>query len=95
MIQFRQLPGQPLDLPLHLVEFVENRQALLEDRSPRELQSLLRQIADADAARLLECAVVQSLQPGQNLHQRGFAGAVGAHQRGLLLVSDQPVGLKE
>ena len=40
-------------------------------------------------------AVVQRLQAGEHLHQRGFAGSVGADQRGLFVVPDEPVGLKK
>ena len=95
MVQLSQLRGQPLDFALHLVQLVEDGEAFLEYRAAGKLQSLLRQIADADAARLLEGAVVQRLQPGQHLHQRGFSRAVRAHQRSLLVVADEPVGLKK
>ncbi len=62
---------------------------------PASSQPLLRQVADADAAGLLERAVVQRLESGEHLHQRGFAGAVGAHERGFFVVADEPVGLKK
>ncbi len=95
VVQFRQLRGQPLDFALHLVQLVEDGEAFLEHRAAGKLQSLLRQVADADAARLLEGAVVQRFQSGEHLHQRGFTRAVGAHQRGLFVVADEPVGLKK
>jgi hypothetical protein len=77
------------------VQLVEDGEAFLENRPARELQPLLRQIADADPARLFEPAVVQRFQTGEDFHQRGFAGAVGAYQRGFLVVADQPVGLEK
>ena len=95
VIELGQLPGQLLDLALHLAQFVEDGEAFFEDGAAGELQALLRQVADAHAARLLQRAVVERFQAGQHLHQRGFAGAVGAHQRGLFLVADEPVGLKK
>ena len=87
-----QLPAEPLDLPLHLMQFIEDREALVKDRSAGQRQSLLGKVADADAARLLHAAVVQRLQASDHLHQRGFAGSIGAHQRGLLLAADEPIG---
>ena len=54
VVELGQLRGQPLDFALHLVQFVEDGEAFLEYRAAGEAQSLLRQVADADAARLLE-----------------------------------------
>ncbi len=95
VVEFGELPAQALDFALHLAEFVEDGEALFENGAAREAQAFLRQVADAHAARLLHAAVVERLEAGQHLHQRGFAGAVGADQRGSFLVSDQPVGLKK
>jgi hypothetical protein len=53
VVELGQLPGEPLDLALHRAQFVEDRQAFLENRAPGEPQALLRQVADAHAARLL------------------------------------------
>ena len=95
VIQLGHLAGQPLHFTLHLVQLVENGEAFVKHGAARELQPFLRQIADADAARLVEGSVVQRLETGENLHQRGFAGAVGAHQRSFFVVADKPVGFKE
>ena len=43
-------------------------------------QRLLRHVADAQALRHLQQPVVELLQPGQHLQQRGLAGAVAADQ---------------
>ena len=92
---YRRVPAEPLDLVAHLANFIENCQALFEDAAPSQLQTLLRQITDAHAAGLLHLAVVEGFQPGQHLHQRGFAGAVGSNKRGLLPCLDQPIGLQK
>jgi hypothetical protein len=55
----------------------------------------VRQIADAHAAGLLEGAVVERFKPGEDLHERGFAGAVGADERGFFFGADEPVGLEK
>ena len=43
-----------LDLLFHIAQFVEDREAFLEDAAPGERQTLLRQVADAHAAGLLQ-----------------------------------------
>ena len=53
VIELGQLPAEPLDLALHLAQLVEDGQAFFKDRPAGEPQTLLRQIADAHAARLL------------------------------------------
>ena len=95
MIEFRHLRGQPLGFALHFVQFVEDGEALVKDGPAGELEPFLRQIADADAARLIEGAVIEGLEAGKNLHQRGFAGAVGADQRSFFVVADEPIRLEE
>ncbi len=95
VIQFGQLPGEPLDLMLHFAQLVEDSQALFEHCTPRKLQALLWQVADTDAPRLVKRTVIERFQAGQDLHQCGFACAVGANQRGFFVVADEPVGLKK
>ena len=68
VIQFGHLPSEPLDLMLHFAQLVEDGQALFEHGTPRKLQALLRQVADADAARLIDRSVVERFQAGQDLH---------------------------
>ena len=74
---------------------VEDGQALLEDGAAGERKAVLRQVADAHAAGPLHVAVVERSRPARTFMQRGFAGAVGADQRGLLVRRDQPVGVLE
>jgi hypothetical protein len=95
VVKLGKLAGEPLHLRLHLAQFVKDGEALFKDRSAGELKALLRQIADAHAAGLLHLAVVQRFKASKDLHQSGLAGAVGADQRGLLLATDEPVGLQE
>src|SRR5580700_4923371 len=40
-----------------------------------------------------ERAVVEGVEACENLHQRGFAGAVRAHQADAVVGRDQPVGV--
>ena len=56
---------------------------------------MLRNTPPPPAGGMLQGAVVQRFEAGQHLHQRGFAGAVGAHERGFLPRADQPVGFQE
>ena len=95
VIENSQLPGQMLDLLFHIAQLVKDCQALFKDTAPGEPQPLLRQVADAHATGLLHLAVVQRLKAGEHLHQRGFAGPIGAHQSGLFARPDQPVGFKK
>ena len=95
MVELGKLTAEALDLAFHGANFVKNRQALLEDGAALEAQALLGQIADAHAAGLFRRAVVERFLAGEDLHQRGFAGAVGAHQRGLFVFANQPVSFKK
>src|SRR5487761_2419973 len=75
-------PISPLLANLYMRRFVLGWKKLGLDRRlgcriVTYADGLLRQITDAHAARLLHRAVVQRLQPGQHLHQRGLAGSVG------------------
>ena len=85
VVEFGQLAAEALDLAFHLMQLVEDGEAFGEHASAGKAQPLLWQIADTDTARLLHCAVVERLLAGENLHQRGFAGAIGAHKSSFLL----------
>ncbi len=87
---------QRLDARLQRVEVVARRMRLVaraqrlglghafaddvEDAVRRLEQRLLRHVADAQALRHLQQSVVELLQAGQHLQQRGLAGAVAADQ---------------
>ena len=74
---------------------IEDGEALFENCAAAELEAVLWKITDAHAAGLLHGAVVEMLEPGEYLHQRGFAGAIGADERGFFLGADEPVGVEE
>ncbi len=95
VVEFGKLGAEALDFAFHVADFVEDGQAFLEDGAAGEAQAFLRQVADAHAAGLLELAVVEGFQAGENLHQGGLAGAVGADEGRFFPAADKPVGLKE
>ena len=90
-IQFAHLVRQLFHLHFHLLQRSENRHAFGEDAAAGKREAVLRQVAGADAARDAERAVVERLHARQHFEQRGFAGAVRAHQSGAVLGRDQPV----
>ncbi len=85
--------GDLFGLALQRVQMVEDGEALGKDGLAAEGEAVLRQIADGHALDTGERAVVQGLQAGEDLEQRGFAGAVAADQAGALVRRDQPVGV--
>ncbi len=92
-IQLRQRMRQLLELLLHRPQLIENAQALLKNGPPGKRQAILRQIAHRHALHPLHAAIIEPVQPAQNLHQRRLARAVRPHQRGLLRRSNQPIGI--
>ena len=70
----------------------ENRHALGEDGAAGERQPILRQVAALMPFGTADGAVVERFHAGQNLQQRGFAGAVGADDADAVVGRDQPVG---
>src|SRR6266567_2984934 len=95
VVQFGQLPCKPPDLLLHVAEFVEDGETFFEDGAASEAEALLRQVADAHAAGLLEGAVVERFEAGEHPHEGGFAGAVGSDEGGFFARSNEPVGFEE
>ena len=89
----RERVGDLFGLALQRVEMVEDGEALGKDGLAAEGEAVLRQIADGHALDTGQRAVVQVLQAGEDLEQRGFAGAVAADQAGALVRRDQPVGV--
>lgn len=85
--------GELLELLLHGAQFVEDGEAFLEDGAAGEGEAILRQVADGHAFGALHRAVVERVEPGENLHERGLAGAVGADEGGALVGRDEPVGV--
>ena len=74
-------------------EFVEDREAFIEDGASGESETILREVSDAHAAGTLHLAIIKSIETGEHLHERGFAGAVRSDQSGALVGSNQPVGI--
>ena len=91
MIEFGHASGQLFHLLFHSSQVRENRHALSEDGAPGERQPILRQISGADALGPADGAVVEAFSSGQNLQQRGFAGAVRADQADAVAGRDHPV----
>ncbi len=87
--------GERFQLPLHGVEFSEHRHAFGKHGAAGKREAILRQITSRGALGDDERAVVEAVQAGENLHQRGFAGAVPAHQADAVAGRDQPVGVFE
>ena len=75
------------------MEFVKHRHALGENRSAGHRQAILRKISGRDALGARDGAVVKGFASGQNLHDRGLAGAVGSDQPDARFWRDQPVGI--
>ncbi len=94
-VEFGERGGDRLHLFFEAEKLVEDRQAFVEDGAAREREAVLREVSDAHAAGALDLAVVEAVEAGEDLHQRGFAGAVGTDQSGLLVRGDQPVGVLE
>ena len=95
VVQLGKLSRGPLHFAFHGAQLVEDGEALVKDGTAGQLQAFLRQVANAHALGLLHHAIVQQLEAGQDLHERGFAGAIGADQCGFFACTDKPVGLKE
>jgi hypothetical protein len=87
--------GELFGLGLHFAEFVEDGEALVEDAAAGEREAVLREVADGHALDVGAQAVVEGLDAGEDLEQRGFARAVAADQPGALVGRDQPVDVFE
>ncbi len=94
-IDLAHAPGQRFQFALHGVHVVKDRETFGEDRASAQVQSVLRQVAGADALAARDVAVIERLDLGQHLEQGGFPRAVGAHQSDPVLRGDQPVQVFE
>ena len=93
-IEFGHLCARLL-LPFQREQVVEDGHAFVEDGAARKRKAFLRQIADAGALHCDDGAGIEAVDAGQDLEQRGFAGAVGAHDAGAFVGGDQPVQIFE
>ncbi len=69
----------------------EHRHALGKHGASGERQPVLRQVSRADALGPADRAIVEGFNASQDLQQRGFAGAVRAHQADAVARRDHPV----
>src|SRR5271170_6891609 len=92
-VELGERGGDGFHLFLKAEQFVKDREAFVEDGAAGEREAILRQVSDAHAFSALDLTVVEAVESGKDLHERGFAGAVRADQSSALVGSDQPVGI--
>ena len=68
-VELAHLVRQLFLLLLERDRFVEDRQALVEDRAAREAQAVLRQVADLEPLLAIDLTGVQALDAGDDLEQ--------------------------
>ena len=90
LVELRHAPGELFHLLFHGAQFGEHRHAFGEHGAAGERQPILRQVAGADAFGAADGAVIETFVP-RDLQQRGFAGAVRAHETDAVARRDQPV----
>src|SRR5260370_41572527 len=77
------------------MKFSKHRQALGKNGVAGHGEAVLRKVSGGDALGARDGAVVERLAPGKNLHDGGFAGAIGSDQADARFRRDQPVGVLE
>src|SRR5581483_5087646 len=95
VIQLGHLCGKALNLAFHLANLFEDCKAFFKDCPASQAQAFLREVANAHTAGQLERAIVERLKTRKDLHERGLSSAIGAHQRRLFFVTDEPIRLKK
>ena len=93
VVEFGDFMCQLFQFPLHGVQSGEHRHAFRKHGAAGKREPILRQISGSRSLGNNERAVVERIQAGENLHQRGFARAVRAHQTDAVVGRDQPVGV--
>src|ERR1700728_4059992 len=71
----------------------EHRHAFRKDGAAGKREAVLRKISRGRPLGDDERAVVERVQAGENLHQRGLASAVRAHEPNAVVGRDEPVGV--
>src|SRR5262249_5165154 len=94
-IELRELRVQGLQLILHFAKVGEDTHALGKHRASSERESVLWQIALADAFGVTNRPVIERLHPVEDLEQRRFASPIASDNTGALFGSDQPVAVLE
>ena len=95
VVEFRHAPRQRLHLFFDGMKIVEHGHALGKDGAAGEGEAILRKVSGRDAFGAGDGAVVERLEPGQDFHHRGLAGAVRSDQTDARLRRNQPVGVLE
>ena len=95
VIEFRHAVSQGFELGFQGAQIVEDRHALGENRAPGQREAVLGKVSGRGAFGDHERAVVEGVHAGENLHQRGLAGAVAADQADVIVVGNQPVDVFE
>ena len=95
VVEFRHAVGQRFQFRFHGAQIVEHRHALGENAAAGEREAILRKISGGSAFGDGERAVVEGVHAGENLHERGLAGAVAADQADAVAGRDEPVRVFE
>ena len=94
-IEFAHLVHERFHLGLHVAEVGEHRHALGKDAASGQRQAVLGKVPGAGSTGARQIAIVERIQAAQHLHERGLAGAIGAHQAGAFARGDQPIDVFE
>ena len=89
------LCSQRFEFGFHGAQVVEHRHALGENAAAGEREAVLGKISGGGAFGDGERAVVEGVHAGEDLHERGFAGAVAADQADAVAGRDEPVRVFE
>ena len=95
VVQFRHAVRQRFQFRFHGAQVVEHRHAFGKDATAREREAVLRKISGRRSLRNDQAAIVERVHASQNLHERGFAGAVAADQADTVAGRDEPVRVFE
>jgi len=93
VIELRDFMSELFQFPLDGVQSGEHRHAFGKHSAAGKREAILREISCGRSLGDDERAVVEGVEACENLHQRGFAGAVRAHQSDAVVGRDQPVGV--
>ena len=83
--------GDLFGLALQIEEVVEDGEALGKDGLAADGEAVLRQVSNGHSLDRGELAVVEGIEAGEDLEQRGFARAIAANQASALVRRDEPV----
>ena len=95
VVEFRHAVRERFEFRFHGAQVVEDRHALGEDAAAGEREAVLRKISGGRAFGDDEAAVVEGVHAGEDLHERGLAGAVAADQADAVAGRDEPVRVFE